>query len=1398
MSEPRDVRPGDPSPSSGVGCNPISPHQESDDMGEPNQRNDTSDSNEGKWRLLFEQQNRTLLALVEAVRVPTSSSNIRFPDFDPDKCDVYAQAWITTADMCVTDQHRQGPSLMIALSHALKGEASSWLSAVSFPGMTWSDFKELFIARYACPETAASFLINLNTKKPKENECLASYAATLLTSIMSGWNGLTTEQIAIATVLAHISKLEPRVQRLAITTDIMTRNQLQKELKAVSFLKRTNPSTNNLDGPDTKRIRAGTPITALKCFNCGKLGHKSFNCRIRGDFKQQEDRSKKSSYGNHNSSDQSTARPDFITCFNCLGRGHYASSCPEKRTKERSSVGAGTAPDKEKRVDICIVDATPGSLRHNGGSFSFHYDSGAECSLVKESVACKFSGRRIYDNVSMTGIGQTCVVSTMQISTIVEIDGITFEVLLHVLPDYCLRHSIIIGREVLAIGLTVHMSRDRVRFERVRVVESCDVVVDNGFDLDLIDTDVPPNYKPRLLEVLQSFGHCFTTGVPASPANTEPMKIRLKDPHKTVNRRPYRLTQDERQVVRKKINELLEAKVIRPSSSPFASPILLVKKKDGSDRMCVDYRELNDNTIADRFPLPLISDQIARLHEGNFFTILDLASGFHQIPIEAESIERTAFVTTEGQYEYLTMPFGLKNAPSVFQRALIQALGELVNMYVVVYMDDVLIVASNEEQALDRLQVVLKVLSEKGFSLNYKKCAFLKEKVEYLGYEVAHGEIRPNPRKIVALTAAPPPETVTQLRQFIGLASYFRQFVPKFSQILAPLYALTSGNGKVNWEPKHEAIRQQIISILTSEPVLTIYDPSLETELHTDASAMGYGAVLVQLKEGKSHAVAYFSKRTTAAESKYHSYELETLAVVNAVKHFRPYLHGRKFTVVTDCSSLQSTRKKLDLTPRVHRWWAFLQGFDFDVIHRDGKRMSHADFFSRNPLPEDDSNPNAIQKVESKQVNFTEITNNWLMAEQLRDSELSKLMSDLEEGRISDDITKTYELRSGVLHRKIQRRGKTRCLPIVPRSFRWSVINSVHEGLLHLGWDKTLEKVYDLYWFENMAKYVRKFVDNCVTCKISKSRSGKVQAEMHPIPKVAIPWHTIHIDATGKLSGKNDKKEYVFVLIDAFTKYVLLHHTLNIDTANSVKALKAGVALFGAPNRLIADQGRCFASREFKDYCESVNVKLHLIATGSSRANGQVERVMSTLKNMLTAVETSDRSWQDALPDVQLALNCTTSRVTKASPLELLIGKVARPLDILLAGDEEPETDIELARAQAVANIEKSATYDKVRFDSTKAKLTPFSVGDFVLLQNEERNQTKLDPKYRGPFRVIEVLDGDRYVLKALNSNRTYKYAHDRLRQMPDNDNLKDTYLGSEDYESNLDECNEGEPSSSN
>lgn len=1331
------------------------------DVGSRSDQTRTESVESDGWRKMFEMQNANMRALIEALQSPKASYKVDLPEFNPEKTDTDARSWSATADLCFAEKPLSGGQLVVALSKALKGAASTWLSQIAYHGMTWNEFKVLFTTRFISSETLAGTLVNLHGDKPNEKESLAAYASRLITSLSNQWKDSSKDQIAIATVLAHVSQFDTRLQRLAFTTNITTREKLQQELHAFSHLKR---KASTLSEPSSASDIKRAKISTIKCFLCGKLGHKKSECR---SYKPNDNKGRHVAYpASTQTAEKPAAKP--LVCYKCGKPGHIAIRCMSGSSQAAGSgSGGGSASGSahsERRVDVCVVQTPTGTMEHKGELFSFSFDSGAECSLVKEKVAAKLCGKRFNSVVSMTGIGQTRVLSTEQISCCVTINDHPLELLLHVLPDSCLQSDIMIGREILSLGFVANMT-DTV-FSLSKSVNSISKNDKIQPDLNAIKTDVVGRDKLELLQTLNRFSEFFITGMPTTRVNTGELQIRLVDPNRTVQRRPYRMSMEERSVVRDRVRELLDANIIRPSCSPFASPALLVKKQDGSDRMVIDYRELNNNTVSDRYPLPLISDQIARLNGANYFSQLDCASGFHLIPVHEESIERTAFITNEAQYEFLTMPFGLKNAISVFQRAIVNALGDLANDYVIVYVDDVLIVSPDVEQGLLRLNTVLEVLTKAGFSLNLKKCSFLKTKVVFLGFEVEAGQIRPNRRKVEALTALPPPQTVTQLRQFIGLSSYFRQFVQNFSRIMASLYRLTSLKGDLTWKPEHEEVRQKIISILTNDPVLMIFDPQYPVELHTDASSLGYGAILFQVVDGKRHVVAFFSKRTSPAESKYHSYELETLAVVNSVKHFRQFLHGRKFTVVTDCNSLKSSQTKIELTPRAHRWWAFLQLFDFVVVYREGKRMSHVDFFSRNLVPSDPPVV-SVPCIEQKRIEVTELSPNWLQAEQQRDEEISKIVVEVESGQMNEELAKTYVLRSGVLYRKIQRNGRTKCLPYLPRSLRWSVINNVHDSLVHLGADKTREKLFDFYWFPGMTQYVKKFVDSCVTCKVAKSHSGKVQAELHPIPKVTIPWHTVHIDATGKLSGKNDSKEYVFVLIDAFTKYVLLYHTSNIDSRSSIRAVNQSVALFGAPTRIIADQGRCFASREFGEFCDSKNIKLHLIATGSSRANGQVERVMSVLKSMLTAVETNEnRSWQDAIGDVQLAINCTMNRVTKASPLELLIGKVARPLS-LMCSDVETEVDIDNIRETASNNIQRSAVYEKERFDSTKAKVSSFSIGDFVLLANEERNQTKLDPKFKGPFKVIEVLEGDRYVLKALNCKRTYKYAHDRLRPMP-------------------------------
>lgn len=396
-------------------------------------------------------------------------------------------------------------------------------------------------------------------------------------------------------------------------------------------------------------------------------------------------------------------------------------------------------------------------------------------------------------------------------------------------------------------------------------------------EFEKLDTDLTNDVEiDQLKSLLNKFAHIFITGFPKTRVNTGHLEIRLKNPDKYVERRHYRLNPIEREKVKIIVGELLENNIIRESKSPYSSPIILVKKKNGEDRMCVDFRELNSNTVRDHYPLPLIADQIDQLADGFYFSTLDMAAGFHQIPIIESSIEKTAFITPDGLYEYTTMPFGLSNAPAVYQRCINKALTGLLGNIVQVYIDDVLCKSTTFSEGLQNLERIFSALEKAGFSINVNKCSFFKRSIEYLGNIITDGQVRPSPNKIEALSKSPVPTTPKQVRQFNGLAGYFRRFIPNFSKIMIPLYSLTKQGTKWEWSHEHEEARNTVIQYLTSAPVLTIFRENCPIELYTDASSLAYGAVLIQLINGRQHVIAYMSMRTTDAESRYHSYELET------------------------------------------------------------------------------------------------------------------------------------------------------------------------------------------------------------------------------------------------------------------------------------------------------------------------------------------------------------------------------------------------------------------------------------------------------------------------------------------------------------------------------------------
>lgn len=340
------------------------------------------------------------------------------------------------------------------------------------------------------------------------------------------------------------------------------------------------------------------------------------------------------------------------------------------------------------------------------------------------------------------------------------------------------------------------------------------------------------------------------------------------------------------------VSEMLDAGIVRESVSEYASPIILVRKKDGTSRMCVDYRMLNTVTIKERYPMPIIEDEIARLSGQACFITLDLTSGYYQVPIADHCKHLTAFVTPDGLYEFNRMPFGLANAPAVFQRMINKVLGSARFTKATAYMDDVLIFGKDPAECLDRLEEVLKLFEGANLTLNLSKCDFLRSSIDYLGYEISASGVRPGERKIQAVLNFPRPENIHGVRQFLGLTSYFRKFIRNFAQLAAPLMCLLKKDAVWIWVQAHEDAFQLLKSKLVERPILAIYNYEAETELHTDASKDGVGGMLLQhcKEDGTFRPVAYCSRRTSPEEKYYHSYELETLAVIRSLEKFRVYL----------------------------------------------------------------------------------------------------------------------------------------------------------------------------------------------------------------------------------------------------------------------------------------------------------------------------------------------------------------------------------------------------------------------------------------------------------------------------------------------------------------------------
>ncbi len=781
---------------------------------------------------------------------------------------------------------------------------------------------------------------------------------------------------------------------------------------------------------------------------------------------------------------------------------------------------------------------------------------------------------------------------------------------------------------------------------------------------------------------------------------------------------PQRLPVMQRDIATKEIDKMLAEGVVEESVSPWAAPIVLVKKKDGSTRFCVDYRHINMVTRKDAYPLPRIDTSLDSLGGAKWFCTLDLASGYWQVAMDEKDKCKTAFATHRGLYQFTVMPFGLCNAPVTFERLMELVLHGLQWEACLVYLDDVIVFGRTYEETLSNLCKVFDRLRDAHLKLKPKKCVLFQKEISFLGHLVTDTGIKCDPTKVEAIRNMEPPKDVSGVKAFLGLASYYRRFLSNLATISYPLTALTQKNAKFVWGPKQMAAFNKIKELLISSSVLaypTRDDPFI---LDTDASAFGIGAVLSQVQNGEERPIAYASKTLSKQQQNYCTTYRELLAVVTFMKQFRHYLWGRKFTLRTDHHSLKWLCNFKEPEGMVARWLTVLDTYDFELQHRKGSLHGNADGLSRN-MPrkrckrdecedcrsKEKGSITAIQDPLRQQLSNTvdgdtddaegsAATSNWmdswtkdkLQEWQTQDPSISVIiklkgeMKDRPEWQMVTEKSPTVkclwtqwnqlEVREGILYH-VTKDDKEKSLVqlVAPQEVRAIILHQLHNTRTagHLGRNKTCSKVQQRFYWPNHNDDIARWCRHCTECAQHKPGPGKGRAPLGHVP-VGAPMERLCIDLLGPLPETENGHKYIMVVGCCFTKWKEAYALVDMSAQSVADELVTQfICRFGVPREIHTDQGSQFESDMFAYLCELLQITKTRTTPYHPQSDGMIERFNRTVVQMLSIFVNDHRNdWDDHLPYVMMAYRASAHESTKCSPNLLMLGReIFLPIDIM-------------------------------------------------------------------------------------------------------------------------------------